>query len=276
MGSFDYTTVLGIDESHLRQLELTWPTWIRFKPSLLDHPLIVFCDRVLDLDRVRAVISEHADVQIGHWPPAGVEYPVGTTKWDDQQRYKMLAGFVHVPPMLVCTPYWLKLDTDTVATDMDDWIEESWFKDTPAIVAPGWPYTKPPDQVIVLDKWADDNKIEGLSDFLPLDLRPSPGSDLVRHKRIISWCGFFNTEFSRRCSKIAEQTCGRGKLPVPSQDGFHFYVAKRGDFVIRRENMKSRGWRHESSLRGIINAIDELNKREGLCQVTSENEAAKP
>ena len=170
----------------------------------------------------------------------------------------MLAGFVHVPTVHVDTSYWLKLDTDVVATGNDDWVDDCWFEGDPAIVAQPWGFTKPADQVLKLDEWVLNNA-EKLYDLVcepALCLTPNEGSDRVRHKRIISWCGFFHTHFTWSASTWAENTCGVGKLPVPSQDGYLFYLAKRLDFGIKRVQMKKLGFEHWSTMFNVKQAAE--------------------
>jgi hypothetical protein len=156
----------------------------------------------------------------------------------------MLTGFVYGASLRVQTPYWLKVDTDAVANGMPDWINPDWFKDDPAIVSHPWAFTKPPDQLIQLDRWVDDHPqmLHRLHDKPSLNLHPKPGSDRVGHKRIISWCAFFDTSFTKFCVEWARNTCGWGHMPVPSQDGFMWYCAKRLELPIIRTQMKKRGW----------------------------------
>lgn len=250
----DYTTVVGVDDKHLDQLSRSWPTWKKFKPSLLDHPMLIFRDRTQVMeDAVRRVV-DHPDLTVIEWPFAGVQYTgsVCTDGTDDEkyaalwqhpQRYKMLAGFVHVPAIHVQTPYWLKLDTCMLATGQDDWIDPNWFDDDPVIVAHRWGYTKPANQMVKLDWWAEhDIHVEDWFDNAPLDLLPE--GDRVSHKRIISICAFFDTAFTQDAALLAASSVGTGLLPVPSQDGFMWYVAKRKGFGIKRVNMKKQGWDH--------------------------------
>ena len=249
----NYTTVCGVDKKHLRQLAWVWPTWKKHKPSLLKHPMLVFCDvNEVGYNEVFEVL-DHPDLTVVHWPPPRISYDrVLEGKFGDPQRYKMLAGFVFVPAEHVKTKYWLKLDTDTVATGQDDWIEKEWFVDNPAIVAQPWSFTKPPNQMIQLDEWA--NKIPLFNSTAPLNLMPKPEATRVGHKRIISWCGFFSTSFSEYCSMLLK---GDGyQLPVPSQDGFHFYVAKRLGQGIRRASMKNRGWGHWGTEYNVRQAVE--------------------
>lgn len=251
----DYTLVVGVDAHHLEQLAWTWPTWIRHKPSILQHPMVVFFDRAqISPNMVLSVVDPHPNLRLVMWPNHNQTYEGGDDKWTDPQRYRMLAGFIHVPAVHIHTPYWLKIDTDTVATGIDSWIDEDWFKDDPAIVAQGWGFTKPPDQMLKLDAWVDGNS-EVLNDLWnepALEMVPNGIDDKLRHKRIISWCGFFRTEFTKKASVWAERTSGPGKLPVPSQDGFLWYVATRLGLPVKRVDMKSKGWEHWSTMHNVV------------------------
>ena len=242
---FDYTLVVGVDQRHLKQLELVWPTWIKHKPSLLKQPMVVFYDRDCVKEQDVTKVVRHPNLRTCSWPPDGVTYQGDTnTKWHHPQRYKMLAGFVHVPALTVETPYWLKLDTDVVATGQDDWINPEWFIGDPGIVAHRWGFTKPPEQMQQLDAWVEKFRNDmHLLYFKPaLNLVPEPGASKVNHPRIISWCGFFSTLVTRLAAGFANRTIGECQLPVPSQDGFLWYVAKRMEFRIVRTIMKDKGW----------------------------------
>ncbi len=247
----DCVLVVGVDRRHLRQLSWTWPTWRRHKPALLANPMVVFHDREqVTNDEIRSVV-DHPDLTTAEWPPPGVTYSGGDDKFSDAQRHRMLAGFVHVPAAVVKTPWWLKLDTDVVATGRDDWIDPAWFAgdERPVIISHPWGFTKPPDQVIRLDEWAEYNKgkVWHLDNSEPLRMKPEPGADRLSHPRIISWCAIFNTSFTRQAADIAQRTCGPYQLPVPSQDGYLFYLAKRLGYRIERHSMKKLGWQHWST-----------------------------
>lgn len=244
----DYTLVVGVDKRHLEQLALTWPTWMRNKPSLRTVPMVLFYDpeQVGQGDIANAIEWPRPNLRLVAWG-AGKDYGGDpSTKFFHPQRYKMLSGFVHVPAKFVETRYWLKLDTDVVAINppkgetYDNWIDPTWFRGIPAIVAHGWGFTKPANQMVVLDEWVKTNEIKlpELASRPPLNLSPEEGSDRLSHKRIISWCGFFNTRFTRSCSEIAERVCGNGKLPVPSQDGYLWYCAARQELPIVTTFMK--------------------------------------
>ena len=240
----NFTLVCGVDAAHLKQLACTWPTWVKYKPSLLKQLMIVFRDKTQVTDHEVRTLLGIENLSVYEWP-MGVTYEgkLGN-RWENPQRYKMLAGFVHIPALFVKTPYWLKLDTDVFATGQDDWIDPKWFNGNPAIIGHRWWLTKPTDLFLRMDQWVDDNK-EKLPEWVvkpPLDLRPKPGKDCLVHKRIISWCSFFHTGFTKVVAKDAEKICGSFKLPIPSQDGFLWYAAKRIGWKINRPSMKERGW----------------------------------
>jgi len=260
----DYTLVVGLDHRHLEQLYLTWPTWKRHKPSLLDHPMLIFYDhKEVDKEAILQLV-DHPRLTLQKWPPMPTYYE-GTdeSKWENAQRHKMLTGFVYVGSS-VETDYWLKIDTDVVATGHDDWIDPEWFQGNPAIVSQGWHYTKPANQMLKLDEWVhaykDDPFLTGWSKFPPLGLAPKPGDNKVKHKRIISWCAFFDSEFTSRCVEAASDTCGSFKMPVPSQDGFLWYMAMRGRFGVNRVEMRDRGWIQKNSMGNIRQAAMEAMK----------------
>lgn len=256
-----YTLVLGVDDNHVEHLRTSWPTWVKHKPSMTSMPIVVFSDSDAAI-RESLLIIGRTDVVVYKWPEDGVVFEGDeNTKWYHPQRYKMLAGFVHVPPKVVETKYWLKLDLDVVAVGDDSWVDSQWFIGDPAIVAHPWGYTKPPDQMQILDMWATNvSTVEYCKYGRPLDLRPdTPSDNKVKHPRIISWCSFYNTEWCRIVSKDAEHSCGPCKLPVPSQDGYMWFHATRSSEHVVRVNMKSRGWRHCSSLSNMKKVIGERN-----------------
>ena len=249
----DFTTVVGVDAIHLEQLQLVWPTWRKHKPDLLKHPMVIFFDPCQVSYADARCATDHPDVRVYPWSVQ--DYDGGDDKWTNPQRYKMLAGHVYVPARLVQTEYWLKIDTDTVATGCPEWIDPGWFASEPAIISQPWGYTKPADQIQQLDNWADEFRF-ALFPKPPLDLPVEPGGSLVRHPRIISWIGFFRTApFGIDAAKWASLSCGYGKLPVRSQDGYHWYYATRMGWEIQRHDFKRRGWEHHSRLRTIRESV---------------------
>ncbi len=249
--TLDFTTVVGVDSAHLAQLELTWPTWRKHKPDLLDHPMVIFYDAEQVAPAAIIKVVKHRHLTTVAWPPVDARYEGGEGKWMNAQRYKMLAGHVYIPAHHVETAYWLKIDTDTVATGCPDWIDSKWFDGNPAIVSQPWGFTKPPWQMQFLDEWAEQHQ---LFTTPPLGLSPFPGAGRLKHRRIISWVGFFNARLARLAVDLASASCPFGELPVRSQDGFHWYMAKRMNWEIRTVNFKALGWEHHSRTKMIRGA----------------------
>lgn len=263
MGVPDFTVVLGVDAKHLKQLSWTYATWRRRKPSLLNHPLLIFYDheQVKPDDIYRVV--EHDNLRLKPWPLIDPRYYKSTDsdKFSSTQRYKMLSGFVHVPARWVDTPYFLKLDTDTIAADMDDWIEPSWFDNEPAIVSHPWGFTRPADQLDKLNHWVNihTDALPKLWKTEPLNLSPQPEADRVSHPRIISWCAFVNTAFNRLCADYATITTPLPyHLPIPSQDTYLWYMAARMGMPIVRTSMKRRGWEVWMTDHNIRSAVERV------------------
>src|SRR5690606_21272077 len=134
-----------------------------------------------------------------------------TGRFGDVQRELMPSGFVHVPAFAVHTPYWLKLDSDVVATGQDDWVSGVWFeqdeaKRDPVIIAQPWGYTKPANQFQELNEWVDRNwdafYHNGIFQLTAEEFTPAENATCFPCQRIISWCAFFNTEFTRTASGI--------------------------------------------------------------------------
>ena len=260
----DYTVVIGVDAKHLEQLSLVWPTWKKCKPSILEQPMIAFYEAAtVDPAEVNHIVGR-PDLKLVPWPPKGITYAGDNSdKWSNPQRHKMLAGFCYVPALYVKTKYFLKLDTDAVANGMDDWIDGSWFDCSPAIVGPPWGFTRPADQMLKLDDWIEqshelclqygmrDALIRSLMDSEPLKIAPEPGADRVSHSRICSWCAFFDTAFNRSAALLSNITCGHYQLPIASQDGLLWYLAKRAGRNIVRAKMKNRGWEIWSCMSNI-------------------------
>jgi len=260
----DYTVVLGVDRKHLAQLNLVLPTWKKHKPDLFKHKFVIFYDREqVTHHEVWDVLDSHLSfyttkISLVPWSEVGVVYPGDpSNKWTCPQRYKMLAGFVYVPAWYVNTRYWLKLDLDTVATRHDGgWVDQEWFEGNPAIISHPWGFTKPADQMIQLDRWAEEHSVFDDEVSPPLNLKPKDGWSRLRHKRIISWCAFFNTEFTKVCAAHAIATCDKGMLPVRSQDGYHWYMAKRMGHSVICTNMKNLGWKHCSSTSSVRKEVE--------------------
>jgi len=232
----NFTTVVALDRHCADQLEGVWPTWRRFKPEIFRRPLLAVCDYMAGNDRWwkhRLRFLDHPDRKLAlwDWPDSDDSELAGMS-----QRERMLTGWVKVPPVFVETDYWLKIDTDVVATHRGPWFFDEWFAGKPALIASPWGYTKPARWPGDLDRWAA--TVPTLAPGPALDLpEPAPDQGTIRHKRIASWLCFVNKIWSKTCV-----THSPGRLPVPSQDTYHWYCAWRMGETVVRAKMKRYGW----------------------------------
>ncbi len=240
----NFTTVVAVDAKTIQQLRVSWPTWKRHKAEIVANPLLViYDDSQVKLDELSFL--DHEDTSYCKWPPED--------KFDTQ-REKMLSAFVHVPPREVRTAWWLKLDCDALAHHSEPWIDPQWFEGSPlnSFIGSRWGYTKPAHQMSLLDVWAD--MVSGLSCYPPLDLPYNPDGGTLRHRRLASWVCFFNTDWSRLASDYAEFPT----IPVPSEDGYHFYVAERRSDPYVLTNFKKRGWSNHSRIERLRRVAESI------------------
>jgi hypothetical protein len=230
----DITLVLGVDAGHLEELRWAWASWLQFKPEILQMPLLVFYDAEQMTPDQATFLMRHPAIRWVPWAWTGGR----------NQREKMITGFVHISATEVTTPWYLKLDTDTMATREGPWLEPAWFNPDshgrlPVFIASKWPYTKPRYAMDLLDDWGD--SIPPLSEHPRLNLPYSSESNVIRHQRIISWFFIGNTEWTRA---VYRWLGPEKRLPLPSQDTFLFYCAARQRQHYIRKRIGHYGWAH--------------------------------
>lgn len=257
----DITLVLGVDAQHLQELRQAWPDWMKFKPELREMPCLVF----YDVKQVRTselkFLREHPQLRLIAWDLSHAR----------SQREKMLTGFVQVPAREVQTPWYLKLDTDAVATGPGEWIKPEWFLsdehgELPVFIASPWGYSKPRYVMDVLDDWADG--VPTLAARPRLNLPYSSESSKVKHPRIISWLFFGRTDWT---CEMAALTAKDGRLPYPSQDSFMVYCAERLGRRYVRAQMAEHGWKHQRPRRRRPSPVAKPKEKEGTSGVVYYN-----
>ncbi|GEM_PF-1148154 len=253
----DITLVLGVDAKHLRELLRVWPEWMRLKPELREMPCVVFYDEEQVDPTDLEFLNEHPAVRPVAWNLPNAR----------NQREKMLTGFVQIPAREVQTPWYLKIDTDAMATAPGQWIDPEWFAEDeegnlPVFIASPWGYSKPRYIMDVLDDWADG--IPLLAERPRLNLPYSSKMSKIRHPRIISWLFFGRTDWTR---EMAALTSKDGRLPCPSQDSFMYYCAERLGCRYVRTPMDDHGWKHRRHRRiRVKEAEAETNPTEPAVQ----------
>lgn len=223
----DFTTVCACDERYLPLMRLSWQTWRKHRREIFQKPLLVLSAvPASDLDFVR---RDHSNVRIVDVPPM----PNVPT------RERVFTAFIQLAPWLVETPWFFKLDVDTVARRADaGWCHENVIASDagqPVFVASPWNYTKPADAVQRLDRWAD--AVPELAKFPPLNLPFDPAAGrVITRGRIASYAYFGRTDWHRWLSTLCRT------LPLPSQDTLTWYVARRTGAVWKQCKMKRHGW----------------------------------
>lgn len=141
----DYSTLVAVDRAHADQLEMSWKTWARHRPEILDRPLFLVADaceitggnELYWRDRLRFVYEAmRGPVATVHWA-----WPFDQARSDRDgmtQRERMLTGLVRAAAM-VPTPWSLKLDTDAPAMQGGPWIDPEWFQPLPCTPFERWP-----------------------------------------------------------------------------------------------------------------------------------------
>ncbi len=216
----DFTTIVAIDNQHLAEWKLSYPSWLRC-PHIAKSPLLIL---------------RHPEVQDADWLPLAESHPGQFVSVEvpiiGDHRETMLSAFVLTAPSMATTPYYLKVDTDALFHG-GDWINPAWFIASPVMIAPQWSYSKPASTYDQLDLWAA---------TVPDLLAHAPPAreklaDRVKSRRIISYVQFGRTDWTRQVAGW----CG-DRLPVPSQDSLLSYCAERGGFDYCRVRLPQ--WRH--------------------------------
>lgn len=191
------------------------------------------------------------DVNLVPWP----EVPRQKIAYETQ-REKMLTSFVLTAPFVVDTPYWLKVDADAIASQHEQWVDPDWFKSNPAWVASGWGYTKAKGGGGSIVDWCQRLEIFGDShwpDKPRLGMLDHIEGNKCKMSRMASWVSWYNTEWTKEVANLVEGE----RLPVPSQDTFHWYCAARGGYHTHCAKMKRRGWANSPSIAKVRELCEE-------------------
>ncbi len=250
----DLTIIVAVDKEYLRKFNVVFDTWMRHKKDMKGCKLmLVYDDNMIGKATSKEEFIEQCFVtEEGRtlFVTAIALGLTGLTKlslvpWSmpnaANQREKMLTGLVFAAAENITTPWYVKIDADTIATNPDKWIDDSWFKPvngmSPAFISNPWGYTKPVDAIDRLEAWS--KTVPELADLPPVGPF-TKGNTKVFHDRIISWLFFGNTEWTKKCVSFLTEK----RLPVPSQDTFLWYCAEKMKQPYHRVSFKKRGWDH--------------------------------
>lgn len=150
------TIVVAVDNHHLDELQTSLPSWIKYKEFNKYPFLVIYDDSQLQLDDVRFDIFKN--INVSYIPVQKGNY--------NSQREKMLTALTVLPGKHVKTDWYLKIDTDCIATNYDKWFDESWLNKKYVFITNKWNSTKPANAIELLDNWSAnkfDNRYEKLN-----------------------------------------------------------------------------------------------------------------
>ena len=259
----EITVVTACDPKYLERLTWSLRTWREVKG--ITWPVVVFVNG-LDGANTKATsavqqLTKWHNVSLVEWNPPGAE----------TQRERMLSAFILGVAEHITTPWHLKLDADTIATNDEPWHEESWFNDYD-LISNGWGYTKPGHWIERVDWWMcglalagkiphkdgrdkywngqkneKGKKIKVARPYVgkpeDYELHGDPANpNRLKHKsrRIISWLKFMKTDIAR---EIADNL-PLGRMPVASEDTLTWRWCHNLGKRIKRHRFKHHGWAH--------------------------------
>jgi hypothetical protein len=232
------TVVVAIDDHHLNELQVTLPTWIKYKNFDKYNFLVIFDESQINLHDDRLEIFRNLNVEY-----VGFRNTINAYQ---SQREKMLTALTVLPGLHVKTKYYIKIDTDCIATDDQKWFDESWLNKDYVFITNFWGSTKPSNAIELLDNWAT-NKFPNIK---PLNLPYNPSENKIKHDRIISWLFICKTDWSKKVSEYFNDD-GIYKLPSisdkeykVSQDTILWYIATIQKDKYKIFNFKKKGFDH--------------------------------
>ena len=232
-----FTTYVAVDREHWPELELALLSWRKFCPSIIENPLVAIVDERFSLPPL-----SHPNVQEVR--------PAIKGGFCESQRERMLTALA-LEPANCQTEWFLKLDTDAVASRRINWPLDQWGTTDFAFVASPWGYTKPGGWMRDLDEWSVGKNFTRCKPSRSYSQRG--GVEIAKCRRVISYAVLCLKEFAVEVASL----CG-DRLPVPSQDTVYWYLAERLGRNYLAINMQKFGWAHCGSsvarVRAAVNA----------------------
>ena len=229
------TLYVAVDDYYINKLLLSFPTWLLCHPELLNMNILIIFDADPASDR-RMKPDDSRFKQLGEiwneyreYHKRGKAFYMRVVGWKmpdaTSQRERMLTALVH-GVAYVQTPWYLKLDADTYATEPKGFYYDRWFKGRPAFIGNHWGYTKPGTALCDLNLWSEKiPELRGLSGWPVEGQVIARGEDpawKVNHHRMASWVMFGLTEWCQSTLQyLGDDLC----LPFPSQDTYFSYLA---------------------------------------------------
>jgi hypothetical protein len=256
------TIVVGVDGRTFHQLEAVLSAWLYHWPELAtNHPWCVFYDwqGPFGPDDIKGLLP-----RIPHGLKC-VSWPTGLGQHYKSQRERMLSGYAYVPQEWVGTKWWMKIDTDAypVRRDPKSWQLE-WFESESVYVANPWSYTKAKGDDRNAYEWAE--ALESFGDRAFPETERLGLKDCINEKgnkifmpRMASWVSLYRSAWTREMASRAFDFCGPYRLPVPSQDTFHWYCAARQQAATTHFRFKRGGWTNKTAEPAKLRQLSQEN-----------------
>lgn len=225
----DTTIIQVIDKVHIKELSESWKTWKLYKPEVTSLPLFLVYDKEIEseLGTISHIIDKK-NVTL---------YPFNNKYLYKSQRDAMLTSFFE-GIRNIKTKYYLKLDTDCVATNASkEWLNEINDINENVFISKGWSVSRK-EYFDIMQDW------EPLKDYPKIqNFSIKECGTKVKYNRIISWFFLCNVEWNNKWS----EKCWKHdhyELPIPSHDSFLWHIAERNGDKYKRVNFKKYGWSH--------------------------------
>lgn len=263
MGLLDHkdfcTLLVAVDDHYLDKLCVTWPTWLLCHPEILNMRVLIMYDAAQVKDRdlrfasLASTWNEYKEYH-GHGNVCHIQVIPWSMPEAESQREKMLTSLVHAAAHIE-TPWYLKLDADTFASEPKGFYYDKWFRGDPAFIGSPWGYTKPGSALETLNRWA--SEIVAFSDMPEVRGEILARGDdpvwKVKHPRMCSWVMFGNTAWTQQTLTYLDGL----KLPFPSQDTYLSYVAARTGKHYVVDKFRQYGWDHARNFNTLKQACEE-------------------
>jgi hypothetical protein len=137
LAPLDCTLLLAVDDKHLNELLTVYPTWALCHPEIVHFPIVLLYDRsslaaddlrLFQLHQLCRQFGSDAAFTLIPWPPSG-----SSLSWRNH-REKMLLAYVKGADY-ISTSWFLKIDTDAVATKKKRFIDPQWFSHDVAFIS---------------------------------------------------------------------------------------------------------------------------------------------
>ena len=240
----EVTVVTACDPKYIEMLKLTFPNWRKYK-RIDEMPVVIFVNG-MELTDHRLDFLRLPNVRLISWDLPGAE----------NQREKMLSAFILGSSKYVETPWWMKLDADSYATNNRPLFDDS-MKNF-AFTGHRWGYSWQ-THIAALDEWAEKHPDQRLHGNPMFPRGQAQGRRFYHNrKRTISFIQLQSLEFTKLCASLSGE-----RLPVPSHDTLMFYIADKLGLPFRAHNFK----RHNGFDQG--KSVESLVLR--LAQVETQN-----